>query len=824
MSAGIEQDARLEIAHVLCADIVGYSKLLVDQQSEYLRQLNGIVRQTEQFCAAETADKLLRLPTGDGMALAFFSSPDAPVRCAIEIARKLKEYPHLKLRMGIHSGPVDPVMDVNDRSNVAGAGINMAQRVMDCGDAGHILLSSRLADDLAQYSKWQPHLHDLGEAEVKHGVRLGVVNFYGDDFGNKNTPEKLTRAQREHEDLVRAVASSTKRKRNLRFVGAAILALILLGIGFWISQRVPRRPTASPIPEKSIAVLPFDNFGDEKENGYFADGVQDDILTDLAKVSDLKVISRKSVAQFRGSTKSAREIGQALGVGHLLEGSVRKAAGRIRITVQLIDTRTDQHLWAETYDRELADVFAIQSELAQKIASALKAALSPAEKAAIEAQPTKDLEAYDLYLQARSLVYAFGLLSKTRDENLPKAEKLLETAIARDPKFVLAYCLLGEVQRTPPWAVNVTAEQLSKSRASIETALRIAPESGEAHLALAWYYYDELGGRDLPIENEVRTSLKKAEDELAITAQKIPNNVDAIALAANIAHDRGEWAKALHNWEKAAELDPRDPDVAKVLAYFYIDLRRYADAESLINRTIPTLPVQVAGVFWRLKSWIALCQGDTKTAMANLDAGPQRNAGLPGFTSELAHVFLLQRKYDEAAKLMESIEEIARAHGVLPESGINHFAQGHYLEILGTIRRAQGQTEKAMAAFEASRKQFEQWLEQRHDEPLALAYRAVDAAGLGRKDDALREVRDVLDKWPASRNPSRAIEVATQAALAYAWIGEGDSAIQQLEAVVKQPGGPDAGDLKLNPQWDDLRNDPRFDKIVAEAAKPVLLD
>ena len=288
MSGELSSDSHLEIAHVLFTDIVGYSKLPVDQQSKAVRELNELVRKTEAFQKAEAAGKLIRIPTGDGMALAFFTTPDAPVRCAMEIGNALANQSRLQLRMGIHSGPVDAVSDVNDRTNVAGAGINMAQRVMDCGDAGHILLSKRIADDLAQYSKWQPHLHDLGEAEVKHGVRLAVVNFYGEDFGNEKTPEKLERAQREQEDVTRMVASSAKRKRKLQFAGGGILALILLGIGFLVSQRVPRGVTANAVPEKSIAVLPFDNFGDEKENAYFADGVQDDILTDLAKVALLQ--------------------------------------------------------------------------------------------------------------------------------------------------------------------------------------------------------------------------------------------------------------------------------------------------------------------------------------------------------------------------------------------------------------------------------------------------------------------------------------------------------------------------------------------------------
>ena len=618
---------------------------------------------------------------------------------------------------------------------------------------------------------------------------------------------------------------------------AGVIALCLAALAGWyfIRPKPHFKPAvvasnagpeqAMAVSEKSIAVLPFDNFSGDKENSYFADGVQDDILTDLAKVADLKVISRRSVAQYRGSTKDIREIGQALHVAYVLEGSVRKVGGKIHVTAQLSDTRNETQKWAEKYDREVADVFTIQSEISQAIVAQLKARLSPAEKAAIEKQPTQDLEAYDMYLQARALVYSFGLIVKTMEENRPKAQKLLEAAIARDPKFVLAYCLLADVQRTPPWGENVTPEQLGQAQASIQTALRIAPESGEAHLALGRFYYDAVYNKNrLPSETELHAALKQAENELAIAAQTLPNNIEVLDLAATIAEDRGQWATVLRDREKAVELDPRDPEVANALANLYVDLRRYSDAESLLNRMMPTLPTQATGPFWRLKSRIALCKGDTRTAMAILDANPNRNLGLSGLNTEVANVLLWQRKYDEAAKVLESAWDVARAHNLLANPDINHFAPGHIFEILGITRRAQGQLEKAELAFESSRKEFDSWLARRADEPLALAYRAVDAAGLGHKDDALREIREMLQKWPSSRNPTNAVQVATQAAIAYAWIGDHDSAIQQLKAVVQQPVGPAAGDLKLNPAWDDLRKDPRFDRIIVEASQPVKIE
>jgi len=340
---GSESDnfSQLEIAHVLFTDIVGYSKKPIDQQSELLGELNRVVRATEQFKAAEAAGKLVRLPTGDGMALAFFTSVDAPVRCALEISEALKSRPKIELRMGVDSGPVDQIMDVNDRPNVAGAGINMAQRVMDCGDAGHILLSKRVAADLAQYSKWQPHLHDLGEAEVKHGVIVSLVNLYTGDVGNPAVPEKVERARR-----VETLRGRKVLRRQLG-IAAALVLLISIGLGAFLwSKRTPAPTVASTstvapaVPAKSIAVLPLENLSDDKENAFFADGIQDDLLTSLAKIKDLKVISRTSVMSYRNKgTRNLREIGKELGVASVLEGSVRRVGNRVLVNVQLIVAR-----------------------------------------------------------------------------------------------------------------------------------------------------------------------------------------------------------------------------------------------------------------------------------------------------------------------------------------------------------------------------------------------------------------------------------------------------------------------------------------------------
>src|SRR6266700_195607 len=358
--AEVKKEIQLEIGHVLFVDIVGYSKLLINEQRALLETLNQIIRSTDEFQRADAAGRLIKIPTGDGMALVFYTSPEAPVECALEIARADIKHPELELRMGIHSGPVNQVLDVNERTNVAGAGIDMAQRVMDCGDAGHILLSKRVADDLAPFPRWNPHLHDLGECEVKHGRKISLVNFYTDAIGNPNLPRNC-RAQR-------PPVASAAPSRSMILIGSLVLLIALL-IGFVkFSRPPPNRPAVATANAKSIAVLPFENLSHDPDNAYFADGIQEEILTRLSKIADLKVISRTSTQRFKSSPGNLREIAGQLGVAHILEGSVQKAGDQVRVNVQLINAQSDSHLWADKFDRKLTDIFAAETEIAAKIA------------------------------------------------------------------------------------------------------------------------------------------------------------------------------------------------------------------------------------------------------------------------------------------------------------------------------------------------------------------------------------------------------------------------------------------------------------------------
>src|SRR5215467_1621723 len=318
MATHSETDLQFEIGHVLFIDIAGYSKLLINEQSELIRQLKEVVRGTEQFRLAEAEGKLLRLPTGDGGALVFRNTQEAPVLCALEISKALKNHPQLRVRMGIHSGPVNEVADLNEQMNVAGAGINIAQRVMDCGDAGHILLSKHVAEDLEDYARWRPYLHELGQCETKHGAVISVVNLYDDEVGNPQLPEKLREAQQERAAKAAAIRPAPTFGRKYLVIAAAAFLIVAIAVGFWIYSR-QASVTPSP-PAKSIAVLPFENLSEEKGNAYFAEGIKDEILTKLAAVRDLKVISRTSTAKYQSKPDNLKSVAQELGVSTILEG------------------------------------------------------------------------------------------------------------------------------------------------------------------------------------------------------------------------------------------------------------------------------------------------------------------------------------------------------------------------------------------------------------------------------------------------------------------------------------------------------------------------
>src|ERR1700736_1303032 len=426
-------EVKFEIGYVLYIDIVGYSKLLIHEQSEQIQKLRQIVRGTEEFRVAEEEGKLLRLPTGDGGALVFRSNLEAPVRCALEISKELRNHPNLRVRMGIHCGPVNEITDLNEQANIAGAGINIAQRVMNCGDAGHILLSKHVAEDLEHFARWRQYLHDLGECNVKHGGTVSIVNCYGEEFGNCQVPQKSKE----------------------------------------------RTAAQTRISRKSIAVLPFENLSEDKANDYFALGIQEEILTRLSKIGDLKVISRTSTVRFKSSPENVPEIAKQLGVGNILAGTVQKAVDQVRVNVRLIDAESDSHVWAEVYDRKLTDIFAVETDIASKIADSLQANLTSAERRAISVRPTESSEAHQLYLMGR---YHFNRFFAPGHE---KSRDYFLQAIQADPSYALAYSGLGLYYSFGAANGILPPDDWPKAENAVNKALALDDHLAEAYKPLA---------------------------------------------------------------------------------------------------------------------------------------------------------------------------------------------------------------------------------------------------------------------------------------------------------------------------------------------------
>jgi TolB-like protein/class 3 adenylate cyclase/Tfp pilus assembly protein PilF len=783
MSAEIKKEIQLEIAHVLFIDIVGYSKLSINDQRAAIDELTQAVRASEQFQNAEAASRLIKIPTGDGMALVFYKSPEEPVECALEITRALNE--HRQLRMGVHSGPVSGVIDVNGHANLAGAGLNMAQRVMACADAGHILLSKRVADDLGEYEHWRPLLHDLGECEVKHGMRVSIVNLHADEVGNAQLPKKF-QALKKHRARMRWTAMT-----------AALVALAAIVAGIAIFSRYRVRSTLAA-PEKSIAVLPFENLSDDKQNSYFTDGVQDEILANLARVADLKVISRTSVMLYKsGNPRNLREIGQQLGVAHVLEGSVQRSANRVRLTAQLVDARTDAHLWAETYDRDLADVFAIQSEIAKTIADHLQARLSPTEKIAIEQRPTSDLAAFELYSRAVVLIDAVPL-SQSPNENFPQAVTLLGQAIERDPAFALAYYQLAHAHDLL-YSLDHVPARLAAAEAAIQSLIRLRPNSGEEHLARAKHYYI------------VYRNYDHAREELKLAQKSLPNDPLPFLLAGFIDRRQSRWDESNKNLLRAIELDPqnRATTALQQIALSYECLRRYADAEKALDRVVALVPKNPAMRTSRTEielHWHADPRPLISMIRAIL-AEDSREAGI--IAGSWLQVSLCQRDFDGAE----------RALAALPIDGCNQetipFPRS-WCE--GVVARMRGDSTGARAAFANARNEMAKLLREQPAYAEALCALGMADAVLGNKEDAIREGRRAVELLPVTKDSIGGSLLVQYLALIYAWTGETDLALEQLNVATKLPGYLSYGQLRLHPYWDPLRGDPRFQKIVASLA------
>src|SRR5438094_4285391 len=796
MSANTEQR---KLAAIMFTDMVGYSalsqrddKLALELLEEHRRLLREIF---PRFNGTEIKT------IGDAFLVEFGSALEA-AQCAIEIQRTLAKRDadasadrQIQVRIGVHIGDV-----VHRGGDVYGDGVNIASRIEPVAGPGGICVSMDV------------------ERQIRNALEARFEKLAPTDLKNISVPMELFRIVLPWERHTRLTEEPQRRAVRQRrsipvgWIAAVLLLLVVIGAGVFVFQRqktkvAPRQSeaaTASTIPDKSIAVLPFENLSSDKENAYFTDGVQDEILTDLAKIADLKVISRTSVMQYKsGLARNLRKIGEELGVAHVVEGSVQRAANKVRVNAQLIDARNDAHLWAQTYDRDLADVFAIQSEIAKAIADQLQAKLSPNEKKAIEQPPTTDLAAFDLYSRAKTLVLTAGL-SATGEPDERKAIELLDEAVKRDPSFFDAYCQLAfaHEQLYAITGFDHTPARLALAEAALQAATRLRPDAAETHLARAQYLYNGL--RDYA----------GALAELEIARRGLPNDPRLFELTGYILRRRGQQEEGLRNLERAAELDPRNFNTLQQIALSYQFLGRYAEAIAALDRASAIVPDNAEtranrGLFY-------LCwKADTRPLHQTIDSilaqGPSAIA-----TAADLWFFCALAERDPAA-----------AERALVALGDNPWLSNESPIILshsfgeGLLARMTKDEARARTAFETARAQQEKIVQAQPDYGPALCVLAMIDAGLGRKELALEEGRRAIALTPMEKDVNTGSRVTQYFAITAAWTGEKELALQQLETGLRAPNASlllSYGALKLLPFWDPLRGDPRFEKIVESLA------
>jgi TolB-like protein len=801
-----KRKSRLEIGHVLFIDIAGYSTLTTEEESEALPELNRIVRETEAVREAEAAQQLIFLPTGDGMALVFTGSIEEPVECALQLSQALRAQPNLPVRMGIHSGPVHSVADVNQRDNIAGAGINVAQRVMDCGDAGHILVSKRVAEDLGQYRRWQPYLHDLGDFEVKHGVVVSVVNLYADGAGNPAAPAKLKQSTR---GLSRARSKRSPILVGLVAVLLFTLAVVALIFTPAILKQLGKRNTADrgqppaaagslPIREKSIAVLPFENLSEDKGNAYFVAGMQDEILTALAKIRELKVISKTSTAKYQTRPDNLKAIAQELGVAAILEGSVQKLGDAVHITVQLIDGRNDAHLWADSYDRELKNVFGVEREVAEMVASKLKAELSPQDATELSRVPTTNAQAYDRYLKAE---YAQNEFKAARVNSVKPAIDLYKEAVALDPQFALAYARLAEAELRSSLIEEYSPQLMADSQKHLAKALELDRNLIDGHLLQARIY--------LSVNHEPARALAEVEPLLV----RAPNDPRLTVMVARCKGQMGDWETQLVELRRAIELDPRNPEYLGELAWAYYSARRYAQAVATLRKVSELAPDD-----WLSRMNLSQCliwSDKLADARAEIEQWPDNKLptfALSGKYELLREIEILVRDYDAALAFASKIPDIPNR---LPTVII---AVGNIKKNtdIGFIYLYKGDSARAAQAFTAARQELEGLRGSHIDDADFYRDESLVAAGLGQHTEAVEAGRKASSLSQEDDFPFNLARI-------YAHFGDADLAFATIQKLIDKPTGGGqlcAAELRRDPIWDPIRKDPRFEKaIITLAAK-----
>src|SRR5437762_7143137 len=745
------------------------------------------------------------------MALLFFRTPEEPVRCALEISKTLQDHPHIQLRMGVHSGPVNRVTDVNDKTNIAGSGMNVAQRVLDCGDAGHILLSKHVAEDLAQYRHWQPYLHDLGECEVKHGLRLHLFNLCKENLGNPQVPEKFRRRRRweQESDIVRPV-SLPRLPRSLLVLALVVAALAMVISSLTFFQRVsPRMTPSTPpegtaskgtvlIPEKSIAVLPFENLSEEKANAYFAEGIQDEILMRLSKIADLKVISRTSTQHYKSAPENLPEIGRELGVAHILEGGVQKSGDVVRVNVQLIKASNDSHLWGDTFDRKLTDIFSVESEVARAIADQLRVKLTGREEQEIAAKPTDNPEAYDAYLRG----VAYTLKTYPTSANMLGAQKYLREAVRLDPKFALGWALLSYVDARgyTTQSLQPTVALREEARQAAETALTLQPNLGEAVVAKGAYHYWILKDYD--------TAVRYFEQ----ARQLLPSSSRIPELLAYVARRRGQWDRSKAYFNEAERLDPRDVNLLTQQATTDIALRRFPEALRKLDRVLDITPDDVDTLV--TMATIAQAEGDLPRAAALL-APLHLDANDSGAVETQVYQAILERR---PAQIISRLKEILAK----PDPALGYI-NGELRFWLGWAQDVAGDHAAAQETWQQARNELEPFLKEQPDNYSLIGDLALTNMGLGDKAAALALSEQAMVVNPIEKDALVGpIPIEIRARVA-ARIGEPDhamTALQKLLSIGYAGALPQNVPLtpalvRLDPMFDPLRNDPRFQKLVA---------
>jgi adenylate cyclase len=633
---------KFEIGHVLFIDIVGYSKLRIDEQKDWLRSLTDIVLATAQVCEA-TNEQLVRLPTGDGMALVFRNSSEEPVRCALEIAEAVQknagstETPQLRLRMGVHSGPVSEVNDVSGRTNIAGAGINMAQRVMDCGDAGHILVSKHVADDLEHYPRWNDYLHSLGECEVKHGVRIGVVNLYSDEVGNPQVPTKFQALKKRHAQLRWGITLAT-----VFLLGGIVAAFIIIS----------KKPSQSTLAAsgKSVAVLPFVNMSADKNDEYLSDGMTEELINALATVPGMRVPGRTSCFAFKGKTEEDifRKVAEQLHVNSVLEGSVRKVGDKVRITAQLINVADGYHLWSEDYDRDMKDILAVESDVAQRVVEALKIKLGVDESRALTKKATENPEAHRLYLLGRYHT------TKYTQADLAEADRYYEQALELDPDYALAYCGLADNYGLNGGNAMPGKEAWAKEKMLAKKALALDPELAEAHLSLGVALANTF---DWP----------GAEQELNRALALNPNLTLAYDASAWVYTVSGRFDQAIADEKKGLTLDPLNPFLNDGLGWHLYWAQRLDESMQQLRSTAELYPNDAFCHF--VLGWCLLEQGNVSQAKAELEKATKLD-DLPWYIGWLGYAYAVSGDRAKAEQIVENLNELAKRRYVTPNARV----------------------------------------------------------------------------------------------------------------------------------------------------------